>query len=96
MSNIINSLKSVNNIIKPFNYIFTTLFIVIITIDSMPNFNKVFADFRLKFKENWKKMRSNNQYIGLLLFYIPFMYFYINKDIMNMLLLFICMLILDL
>ncbi len=95
MSNIINSLKSVNNIIKPFNYIFTTLFIVIITIDSMPNFNKVFADFRLKIKENWKKIRSNNQYIGLL-FYIPFMYFYINKDIMNMLLLFICMLILDL
>ena len=95
MSNIINSLKSVNNIIKPFNYIFTTLFIVIITIDSMPNFNKAFADFRLKFKENWKKIRSN-QYSGLLLFYIPFMYFYINKDIMNMLLLFICMLILDL
>ena len=95
MSNIINSLKSVNNIIKPFNYIFTTLFIVIITIDSLPNFNKVFADFRLKIKENWKKIRSNNQYIGLL-FYIPFMYFYINKDIMNMLLLFICMLILDL
>ena len=27
MSNIIGTLKSVNNIIKPFNYIFTTLFI---------------------------------------------------------------------
>jgi hypothetical protein len=95
MNNILKSLKSVNNIIKPFNYIFTTLFIIIITIDSIPDFNELIVDLRFKIRNNWKIIRENH-YSGLLLFYIPFMYFYINKDIMNMLLLFISFLVLDL